>query len=445
MKQIKIGTVVALLAAVALTGCKKDNFDPPTTWMTGRLVHNGEPVYMDGSTSDANDEILQFFQDGFGKHEGWGIRVKYDGSFSSLLFDGEYKLMPKTTITYPWEWSGWPQHTDDEGKPVLDTMVVRMRGDYRIPDIEITPYFDIRDFRMEVGVVNVTATFSVEALFPDDPEITATEAYLYMGPTQLVNSSTPVRQQAEAVTTGGETISISMPVSKYIDGYTNNFRNYAFARIAVKTSKSDRMLWSEIVRVDNLPTDLNDVSAQYLKNYQAPFAAAEGCPAGDSYSTPADWYVSDECRINTASDPETYPELQGGLELRFGRNCIGAISYDTNPQAGIADGKIYQTVTLPAGRYLLSATPFDEFLKNYWGGDETCYIVVAKGQDIPVKADLSSAIAYSDTYRDPSVQFSLDADTEVTIGFLFNYPSTGPLACGFTKISLIDLGTQTAE
>lgn len=101
MKTIRIWSTVALLATTLLTGCKKDNFDPPSTWMTGRLVHNGAPVYMDGSPSDANDEIIQFFQDGFGKHEGWGIRVKYDGTYSSLLFDGEYKLMPKMTITYP--------------------------------------------------------------------------------------------------------------------------------------------------------------------------------------------------------------------------------------------------------------------------------------------------------------------------------------------------------
>ena len=58
MKTIRIWSTVAPLATTLLTGCKKDNFDPPSTWMTGRLVHNGAPVYMDGSPSDANDEII---------------------------------------------------------------------------------------------------------------------------------------------------------------------------------------------------------------------------------------------------------------------------------------------------------------------------------------------------------------------------------------------------
>lgn len=444
MKKFNILSVAVLFAIFILSGCKKDNFDPPTTWMTGRLVHDGQPVYMDGSPSDANDEILQFFQEGFGKHEGWGIRVKYDGTYSSLLFNGEYKLMPKVTITYPWKWTGWPQHTDEEGKTVLDTMVFVMNGDYKVPDVEITPYYEINDFKIEVGVVDMTATFTIKSLFPDEEDLDVESAYLYIGPTQLVNSSTPVRQAADEISSE-QPISIPMPVSKYLDGYTNNFRNFAFVRVAVRTSKSDRMLWSEVIRVENLPTDLNTVTDKYLKNYQAPFAAAEGCPAANSYSTPADWYISDNCKLNTASNPETYPEIQGGLELRFGRNCIGAISYDTNPQAGITDGKMYQTTTLPAGRYLLSATPFDEFLSNYWGGNETCYLVVAKGREIPGKASLASAVAYSDTFKDASVQFTLDTETEITIGFLFNYPSSGPLACGFTKLVLIDLGENTTS
>ena len=444
MKTIRIWSTVALLATTLLTGCKKDNFDPPSTWMTGRLVHNGAPVYMDGSPSDANDEIIQFFQDGFGKHEGWGIRVKYDGTYSSLLFDGEYKLMPKMTITYPWEWTGWPQHTDDQGQTVLDTMVFTIRGNYVVPDIEITPYFEISDFKVTTDVTNINASFSVKALFPDDPDIELTDARLYVGPTRLVNSSTPITQSADEVSTE-RPIEISMPASKYIDGYINNFRDYCFARVAVKTSKSDRWLWSEILKVEELPTDLNDVSDQYLKNYQAPFAVAEGCPPADSYSTPADWVISDNCKINAASDPKTYPEMQGGLELRFGRNCIGAISFDTDPQAGIENGKIRQTTTLPAGKYLLSATPFDEFIKNYWGGHGTCYLVIAKGGEIPDKEALDSAIAYSDTYSDASVQFTLDSETEVTLGFLFNFPDSGPLACSFTKLSLIDLGTEGTE
>lgn len=444
MKQIHILSTILLIAIVALTGCEKDNFKAPTTWMTGRLVHNGEPFQMDGSPSDANDEIIQFFQEGFGKHEGWGIRVKYDGSYSSLLFDGEYKLMPKMTVTYPWEWTGWPQHVDDTGKTVLDTIVFVMKGDYVVPDIEITPYYGIGDVETQVGTVSVSASFTLREMFPGMQDLEVENAYLYLGPTQLVNSNTPIRQEAgKDKVVIGERMTISMPVSKYTNGYINNRRNFAYGRIAVKTSKSDRMLWSPVVRIDNLPTDLNDVSEKYLTNYQAPYAVAAGCPPSDSYSTPAGWYVSSECKILTASDPKTYPELQGCLELRFGRNCIGAISYDTNPQAAIVDGKMSQTITLPAGRYLFSATPYDVFVP-LWGGNNTCHIIVAKGKQLPGKGDLASAIGYSDTIVDASVIFTLDAETEITLGFLFNFPDTEPLAVGFTKTSLIDLG-QAAE
>ena len=449
MKKIICPLVFTCLVLTMASGCKKDNYDPPATWMTGRLVHNGQPMYMDGSTSDANDEIIQFFQDGYGKHEGWGIRVNYDGTFSSLLYDGVYKLMVKQTITYPWEWTGWPQHIDTQtGTAVLDTMVFEMNGNYDIPDIEITPYYEINDFKIDVGSVNMTASFTLKELFPDMEGLDVTAAYLYVGPTQLVNSGTPVRKEAnaESINYEGEPITIEFPVLQYTGGYTNNFRDYAYARIAVRTSKSDRMLWSETIKVENLPTALNDISAEYLKNYSAPFTPADGCPPANSYSTPADWYVSDNCKVNVASDPETYPELQGCLELRFGRNCIGAISFDTNPQVGIDNGKMYQTFTLPAGRYLIMVTPFNEFLTNYWGGEGTCIMVLSEGKEIPDKDDLDSAIAYADTFSNTSMEFTIESETEVTFGFLFNYSTEAPLACGFTKVSLMDLGAgETVE
>lgn len=445
MSKIICPLILAMLAVSVLPGCKKDNYDPPATWMTGRFVHEGKPVYMDGNTTNANDEIIQFFQDGYGKRDGWGIRVKYDGTFSELLFDGDYKLMVRDNLTYPWEWSGWPQHYDEANdRIVLDTMKFNMQGDYVIPDIEITPYYEINDFTMEASTVNLTASFTLKELFPDMEGLDVDKAYLYVGPTQLVSSAPGIiSKEADAgdINYDGTPIVIEMPVSQYLNSYVNNTRPYAYARIAVRTTKSDRMLWSEVKKVEGFPNELNDVSEKYLKNFTQPFVPADGCPPSDSYSTPADWYVSDNCKVNVASDPVTYPELQGCLELRFGRNCIGAISFDTNPQIGIENGKMYQTTTLPAGKYLLSVTPFNEFLTNYWGGTGTCLLVLSQGKEIPDKENLESAIAYVDTYTDTSIEFTLDQDTEITIGFLFNYPDSGPIACGFTKISLLDLGS----
>lgn len=73
-------------------------------------------------------------------------------------------------------------------------------------------------------------------------------------------------------------------------------------------------------------------------------------------------------------------------------------------------------------------------------------MVLSEGKEIPDKDALDSAIAYADTFSNTSMEFTIESETEVTFGFLFNYPTTSPLACGFTKISLMDLGAgETSE
>lgn len=427
MKRINIiiPAFVGILCMI-FTGCTKDNYSSPGTWLTGRLVYQGESFYMDGYYSnDKPDEVIQFYQDGYGKYGAWGIRVKEDGTFSNLLFNGEYKLTVRGNTTYPFEWTGWPKKEDG----TLDTMYVNLKGNTEIPDIEVTPYFEINDIEMAGGVF-ITATFTLKEILPD-AGVNIEKVCLYVGPTNIVTSSPKMIHTDVSNIDINAPITIRMPVAQYRQ-YANNFRDYCYARIAVKTDKSERMLWSSTHKVENLPITINDITSKHFKNYAAPFKPASWAPQADSYSTPADWVVTDPVKIYTSSGYD-YP--YGGLELRFGRNCVGAISYDTNPQASIENGKMYQTTTLPAGRYLFSATPFPVF--DDLNATGCGHIVVAAGNDLPNKANLASSIAYSDTMDNTFLEFSLDAETTITAGFVFNFPSSGPLAYGFTAISLI--------
>lgn len=428
MKKLNILVIALFVTAFLLGGCAKDNFDPPQTWMTGRLVYNGEPFYLDGNPDKGDDDLLHFFQDGWGKHEGWAIRVRENGTFSSLLFDGEYKLIVRPTLDFPFEWTGWPKNSEGG----LDTMVINLKGDKVIPDIEVTPYYQIKDLTIAGGPF-VTATFNLQEVLPE-ANVHVEKVYMYMNVGQLVHSGSQVSQSIE-VTDITKPITIKMPVAKYRDGYVNNFREYGFVRIAVKLSNTTRMLWSPVQRVDNLPIALNDVSSQYLKNYQAPYKAEEGCPQKDSYSTPADWNVNDAVRLY-GPDKES-GKMYGGLELRMGRSCIGAINYDLAKPA-IVNGKMYQTFTLPAGHYIFSGTHFSVFFPSLCAPG--CgHIVVAKGDIIPDKNQLSTSIGYNDTYEDASVEFRLTEQTKIAVGFLFNFPSGNEYAYGFTKTSLIQL------
>ena len=429
MKRINILMLALLAMTILIGGCEKDNFEPPHEWLTGRLTYQGNTFYLDGNSTNGDDELIQFFQEGWGKYEGWPIRIKEDGTFSALLFKGEYKLMVRSG-DYPFEWTGWPKN--DKGE--IDTMIVQLNGDLRIPDIEVTPYFEINNIDITGGAF-VTATFDLKEVLPESG-VKVEKAYLYMGPGELVHSASLVNQSVENIDVT-KPVTIKMPIAKYRDGYINNFRDYGFCRIALKLSNTTRMLWSKTYKVENLPLSLNDISARYLKNYAAPFQPEEGCPQADSYSTPADWTVNSAMRVY---GPEaTSGKMYGGLELRFGRNCIGAINYDLgDPAPAMVNGKMYQTITLPAGHYIFSGTHFPEFIQNYCGPDMG-FIVVAKGESIPDKNQLSTAIAYHDTFDDPSVEFTLDTETKLSVGFLFDLPTGTPHAFGFTKVSLISL------
>jgi hypothetical protein len=79
----------------------------------------------------------------------------------------------------------------------------------------------------------------------------------------------------------------------------------------------------------------------------------------------------------------------------------------------IPNGKIYQTFTLPAGKYTFIATAGD----CSTGG--TKYITVASGNTLPDINDVpATAIVYKsiDKYADNKLDFTLSSPTQVAVG-----------------------------
>jgi len=53
---------IALLVAIATASCKKDNYDPPTSKLTGHVVYKGESFGLE------YDQVkFEMYQYGFGK------------------------------------------------------------------------------------------------------------------------------------------------------------------------------------------------------------------------------------------------------------------------------------------------------------------------------------------------------------------------------------------
>src|SRR5690606_5333198 len=95
---------------------------------------------------------------------------------------------------------------------------------------------------------------------------------IYINTTSIVNSG--ARASAETVVTDiSKPVTIQFSLPNYRTKFVNNFKDFAFFRVALETNKSTSyFLWSETYKAEHLPLDFLDVSADYLKNYKQPFA-----------------------------------------------------------------------------------------------------------------------------------------------------------------------------
>ena len=82
-----------ILLLVLFSGCGKDNFDAPESKLVGRVTYQGQALNLRG-TGEAVQ--LQLYQDGYEKNDPISVFVGQDGTFSALLFDGEYRLTKRT-------------------------------------------------------------------------------------------------------------------------------------------------------------------------------------------------------------------------------------------------------------------------------------------------------------------------------------------------------------
>lgn len=166
-----------------------------------------------------------------------------------------------------------------------------------------------------------------------------------------------------------------------------------------------------------------DVSAYALKNYIQPFVAADGAPTED-WTIPAAWIVNEAAKNKQNGETKV-----GGLQ----NNTIvmqAANGWD-NPFVSITNGKIYQTIALPAGNYQLTVT-FKEYFVN--GGD--LFLVVNKGTDLPdiengALVNSTDVCASENSAFDGDhgsggtvkLTFSLSEQSEVSIGFVATFSS----------------------
>jgi len=209
MRKIFLATVsLALLILVA--GCKKDNYDPPQSQLTGRIVFQGQPVGV-----RSNGVQLELWQPGFQLYTKIPVYIAQDGTFSAMLFDGNYKLT-RLKGNGPW--------ADN-----TDTIQVQVRGATTV-DVPVDAYFVVKGETIQKSGTNITTTFSLQR---GNTSKNLEDVRLYLGRTNIIdpnNNDAVVTKAASAIPDLTQPISLSVAIPASLAD-----KDYVFARVGVKT------------------------------------------------------------------------------------------------------------------------------------------------------------------------------------------------------------------
>ncbi|WP_234736830.1 DUF3823 domain-containing protein [Tellurirhabdus bombi] len=163
---VRIFPFIMLAVSSFLVACEKDNYEPPKSTLSGRVIYQDQPVGV-----RTNGVQLELWQRGYQLFTKIPVYVAQDGSFSASLFDGDYKLV-RLRGNGPW--------VDN-----TDTIPVQVRGSVTV-DVPVQPYYALRNQTFQRNTTNLTATCKVD---PVSTTRAIERVTLYVGTTQFVDAN----------------------------------------------------------------------------------------------------------------------------------------------------------------------------------------------------------------------------------------------------------------
>lgn len=230
----KIRLIILLCIVTAfVSSCKFDNYDAPGSSLKGHIVYNGDPINV-----SYNDVTFQLWEPGWQLKYPINVVVAQDGSYSALLFNAKYKLViPK---------GQGPFRTLINSESNSDTILVDLKGSQNL-DIEVEPYYMVRNSQFSISGKNLTATFKAEKIITDADARDIERVNLYVNKTQFVDFRSNV---AKAEIAGGDIAdpnAISMTLT--VPDLTPT-QNYVYARVGIKIAGVEDMIFSAVQKVD---------------------------------------------------------------------------------------------------------------------------------------------------------------------------------------------------
>ncbi|WP_291556829.1 IPT/TIG domain-containing protein [Bacteroides sp.] len=166
-----------------------------------------------------------------------------------------------------------------------------------------------------------------------------------------------------------------------------------------------------------------DISEYVLKNYKQPFnvdndfITTVGSQNIDKWSTPADWIITDNVKSLIYSDSFNY----GGLAFDNTENSFLCMQYSTSwggPSTQIQEGKMYQVVSLPKGKYKFVVN----FKEAYLSKSNRLYIVGSVGDEININDEIKVELGnneYKSAFTE-EIELTNNGTSNCAFGFVGN-------------------------
>ncbi|MGN7202784.1 DUF3823 domain-containing protein [Pedobacter sp. SAFR-022] len=230
--KFKIHYIILLAIAFGVQSCKKDNYEAPASTLNGRIMYNGEEIGL-----EFNQVPLELYQPGFGKSGAIATTFAQDGSYSSLLFDGQYKLIiPNGQGPFRW------QENSSAGR---DTLNVTVSGNQTL-DLEATPYFLLRNASYSATGTTINASCRIDQIITGADAKLIENVALFINKTQFVSRADNIAnaELGAAAITDPANVSLSVTVPAMTPT-----QNYVFARIGLKISGVEDMIFSPLQKI----------------------------------------------------------------------------------------------------------------------------------------------------------------------------------------------------
>lgn len=215
-----------------LVSCAKDNYDAPNSYFTGSITYNGEPIHVEW-----NQVRFQLWENGYTPVTPIDVTIAQDGTFSALLFNNTYKL------SFPG--GQGPFKTKDSGGSTKDTILVNINGDQQM-DIEVVPYYMVRDPQIVKSGSNVDATIRLEKIINGADAKDIERVTLYLNKTQFVSGANNIATSSinGPDITDFNSIGLSLAVPAMTPA-----QDFIYARVGVKISGVEDLIFSPVQKL----------------------------------------------------------------------------------------------------------------------------------------------------------------------------------------------------